>query len=361
MKALAQGTLFVVFAVVAGLVGVVVWFAIELVNRAIAALDGLPWLFPAGAIVSFGVFVFVVVGGAVAVVRWLNLRSRAVHHRDGLYPMQYHGPANYLDMNAPNSQLMAVMHMNRGARAGAASVNAVLSQPEPVQLPSVPAPLTPSDVVDVDPRTSPHWLLIGSTGSGKTVASFRILSELTRRNPCQVTICEPGGVNWAGQATATNTREIAQTIGDVHSELERRQSLLRAADVDHVQDLVPPLPYVVLVAEETESVLDDLRLTDRATRDATIIALRSIARLGRKCGIVLVAVTQSGTTDVFDSHVRKNITNTLIFRSEHTVGETWRLGGVKLQDLAPGQAYSCLLYTSPSPRDRTRSRMPSSA
>ena len=30
---------------------------------------------------------------------------------------------------------------------------------------------------------------------------------------------------------------------------------------------------------------------------------------------------------------------------------------------APGRArrYSCLLYTSPSPRDRTRSRMPSSA
>ena len=26
-----------------------------------------------------------------------------------------------------------------------------------------------------------------------------------------------------------------------------------------------------------------------------------------------------------------------------------------------GQGYSCLLYTSPSPRDRTRSRMPSSA
>ena len=27
----------------------------------------------------------------------------------------------------------------------------------------------------------------------------------------------------------------------------------------------------------------------------------------------------------------------------------------------PGYYYSCLLYTSPSPRDRTRSRMPSSA
>ena len=29
--------------------------------------------------------------------------------------------------------------------------------------------------------------------------------------------------------------------------------------------------------------------------------------------------------------------------------------------LEPGRYYYCLLYTSPSPRDRTRSRMPSSA
>ena len=28
---------------------------------------------------------------------------------------------------------------------------------------------------------------------------------------------------------------------------------------------------------------------------------------------------------------------------------------------APGGVFNCLLYTSPSPRDRTRSRMPSSA
>ena len=37
-------------------------------------------------------------------------------------------------------------------------------------------------------------------------------------------------------------------------------------------------------------------------------------------------------------------------------------GFIKLTDMAPlAIAYDCLLYTSPSPRDRTRSRMPSSA
>ena len=341
MKALAQASLFLVFAFVGSVVGLVLWIGWEIGTRAIDALDDIgPGLFIALELLMFGAFVFIVAGGAVAIVRWMNLRSRSIHHRDGLYPLQYHGPAGYLDMNAPNSQLMAVMHMNRGARAGAASVNAVLSQPEPVQLPAPVAALTPGDIVDVDPRVSPHWLLIGSSGSGKSNASYRILGDLVRRNPTEVVITEPGGVGWGAAATATDTRQIAQTIIDVQSELERRQSLLRAADVDHVQDLVPPLPYVVLVCEETETVLDDLKMQDRELRTATVIALRSIARLGRKAGVCLVAITQAGSLDVFDGHIRKNITNTLIFRSEHTVGETWRLGGVRLQDLAPGQAYS---------------------
>ena len=36
-------------------------------------------------------------------------------------------------------------------------------------------------------------------------------------------------------------------------------------------------------------------------------------------------------------------------------------GKIRLFNIKNGQIYVCLLYTSPSPRDRTRSRMPSSA
>ena len=35
--------------------------------------------------------------------------------------------------------------------------------------------------------------------------------------------------------------------------------------------------------------------------------------------------------------------------------------GYKLNEMKGVKYYNCLLYTSPSPRDRTRSRMPSSA
>ena len=41
--------------------------------------------------------------------------------------------------------------------------------------------------------------------------------------------------------------------------------------------------------------------------------------------------------------------------------DTWELSQSWVSRKQPGQHHTCLLYTSPSPRDRTRSRMPSSA
>ena len=42
-------------------------------------------------------------------------------------------------------------------------------------------------------------------------------------------------------------------------------------------------------------------------------------------------------------------------------GDVYLLGDESLNTLIDFQYQPCLLYTSPSPRDRTRSRMPSSA
>ena len=41
--------------------------------------------------------------------------------------------------------------------------------------------------------------------------------------------------------------------------------------------------------------------------------------------------------------------------------QDWDFSSIKWADIVFTQNLSCLLYTSPSPRDRTRSRMPSSA
>jgi len=360
MKALQAASWFLFLAIAAAVLGAA-YMVYRLVENTVQVIDREigPAFYLAGGGVLFFAFALVVIGGAVAFVRWMARRSRFIYAKDDLYPKIDQGRGRFADLNEPGAQSLKALSSGR-RRPTAAMVGRVIeaqySQAQveimPPDLP--PTELTVADVTSVDPRTAPHWLLIGGTGSGKTSASYAILPALARRAPCQFVITEPGGVNWGNQATATSTQRIASVIQAVQQEMERRMAILRSQDADHASDL--DLPYLVLVAEETDTVLDDLRLLNRDLRTATVIALRNIARMGRKAGVCLLAVSQSGTTDVFDAHVRKNLSNVILFRSEHTVAETWRVAGVRLSTLPAGTAYSvphdALLSFPLAPRPR---------
>ncbi len=316
----------------------------RLVESAVQAIDSAigPTFYLIGAGILLLAFAVLTIGGALYAVGVMRKRLRQTHARDGLFPVE-HG----WNPNEAGAQTFAVM-AQAGRRATSAMAGRVIdahyraavdAMPEQMAALAPPA-LTVDSLAAVNLRTDPHWLLIGATGSGKTVASYAILAEITRRAPAEFVICELGGVNWPN-ATATTTPEIVRTILAVQAEMMRRQALLAANDADHIEDLPDPQPYLMLVVEEIDATLDDLRITGgREQRAAAVVALRAIARMGRKAGVCLFAVSTSGTTDVFDPHVRKNMSNVLLFRSEHTVSETWRLPGVRLTDLEPGAAYS---------------------
>ena len=60
----------------------------------------------------------------------------------------------------------------------------------------------------------------------------------------------------------------------------------------------------------------------------------------------------------------KGLSKWMIDSDKHGVGYRVQIGNEVIQEEEIGNLllpFSCLLYTSPSPRDRTRSRMPSSA
>jgi hypothetical protein len=341
------GKALVIIAAIATPVVALVVAVIRLTDRTIRAIDAhygdAFWLvlavFLALALASL------VTGGVVAKVRAWNCH---IHARNGLFPILT-SRTGIVNLNETGAQTLAAVAGASG-RVSAPMAGRVIdhhyraAQPVALPQPELPAPaqqsITVRDVVgSINPRTSPHWLLIGTTGSGKTSASYSILQEMGRRAPCEFMITEPGGVNWGSQAIATRSKEISDVIIHTNREMERRQDTLRAEDVDHIEDLREPPPYLVLVAEEMDAVLDELRLTDLDRRKQTLVALRAIARMGRKPGVCLVAVSQSGTTDVFDNHVRKNMGNVLLFRSEHTVNEMWRIPA-KLSELPQGAAYS---------------------
>jgi len=344
MKAPLEAAAWLIFLVIVGAVLASAYLIWRLVESTVASIPPVAFQVAGGA--GLFAFVLVVVGGALALVQRMARANRRIHARDDLFPIIDLGNGRYININEPGAQsIKAASQARRPTAALAGRIidahyrNAIDAMPEQLALPQ-PAPLTVASLAAVDLRTDPHWLLIGATGSGKTVASYAILSELASRQPCEFVICELGGVNWP-QATATTTLEIVAAILSAQAEMERRQGLLRAYGVEHVQDLADAPPYLVLVVEEIDATLDDLRIVGgRDQRAAAVVALRAIARMGRKAGVCLFAVSTSGTTDVFDAHVRKNMSTVLLFRSEHTVSETWRLPGVRLTDLAPGVAYS---------------------
>ena len=70
--------------------------------------------------------------------------------------------------------------------------------------------------------------------------------------------------------------------------------------------------------------------------------------------------TKNKLTDLNVEYFKKEEEKRSYHRSENSAkvfGELWRV----LYETKADRVYICLLYTSPSPRDRTRSRMPSSA
>ena len=72
-----------------------------------------------------------------------------------------------------------------------------------------------------------------------------------------------------------------------------------------------------------------------------------------------ILVPTDKSTRPLKDRVRESIFNII----EHSNNETINLKGAKILDLFAGTGSFgiCLLYTSPSPRDRIASRMPSSA
>ncbi len=314
-----------------------------------------------GLLVAAGVAgVVLLVGGSWEFVLWLRLRRKLVFPQHALYPAIVDEPFRLPfgvrvlggpgedpvrvrpPVNEDKAQIVAALTNGTLDRLPAGAVRPIINPPKGEEMLPAPEPaglLTAGEAVDVDLVTRPHWLLVGQTGSGKSTAARFVLAEMGRRYPCEFIICEPGGVDWNTAAAAWSEAGIAEAVKRVHDEMRLRLDRLREADKSHVREL-GDVRYLVLVVEEMEAVLDDLGDLNKDAQKKTRIRLRQVARMGRKAGVALVAVTQAARTDVFDSHVRTNLANVFLFRNGQTTAEMFRIKGVELPGLPEGKAYS---------------------
>ncbi len=185
----------------------------------------------------------------------------------------------------------------------------------------------PGDVEIVDLTKTPHLLIAGATGSGKSVCVNSIIcSILYRRSPEEVKmlLIDPkivelkfyNDIPHLLTPVITDPRRAFQALQYCIYEMERRYSLLDSLGVRDIGSYnekikkrnlaTEPLPYIVVVVDE----LADLMTTSGKELESTLARL---AAMSRAVGIHLVLATQRPSTDVITGLIKANIPSRIAF------------------------------------------------
>jgi len=363
MEKVMNGVVVLIMAVLAAVVGGLGYLVWRLVERTIETIDreiGAAF-YLAGAGGLLFAFLLVVIGGALALVRWLAQRTRQIHARDGLYPVIDQGRGQFASLNEAGAQSLAVLAAGR--RPTAALAGRVIDaqyrtapepagpplpepqpepQPEPGHYPqkvSVYAAALARELalpVGVDGAGRPvalplrnlgNVLVAGLPGSGKSELLASMLAGLLRQDASggrvQVAMVDTKLVSFGNlPPLAALYAPPALEIEDAHAlvwrlveEVRRRFQLLQAAGVRSIEEYQArsgeALPYVVTVIDELADMTAD---HDRRRASAFSAAAMEIGRKGRAAGVALVMATQRPSADVIPSSLRNLAGAAVAFR-----------------------------------------------
>jgi len=183
-----------------------------------------------------------------------------------------------------------------------------------------------NQVVITDLRKTPHLLVAGTTGSGKSVCLNGIIGSLLMRNTpetLKLVLIDPkqnefksyeGLPHLWTDIVYNDPIKASRVLRSLVQEMERRYTQMGSSkNIADFNEKGGKMPYIVVVVEE----FADLVMLDReekkkpkAERDPNYVPLmESIARIAQKaraCGIHIVLATQRPSTDVVDGVVKAN-------------------------------------------------------
>ena len=175
-------------------------------------------------------------------------------------------------------------------------------------------------------NATPHLLVAGSTGSGKSVCiNCIIASILMRTKPDQVklVLVDPkkvefsmyNGVPHLLSPVVTDAKKASIALKNIVGEMERRYELLEHTKNKNITSYnkfcethteYQKLPYIVVIIDE----LADLMLV--AAKEVEDSIMR-ITQMARAAGIHLIVATQRPSTDIITGVVKANIPSRISF------------------------------------------------
>ena len=189
------------------------------------------------------------------------------------------------------------------------------------------------NVIWCEINKTPHLLVAGSTGSGKSVCINGIIcSILMRAKPDEVKLVmvDPKKVELSGyngvphllRPVVTDPKEASVALAKIVSEMERRYDVFSETKTKNIatynayveeknktlpdDEKIKKMPFIVVIIDE----LADLMLV--ASKDVEASIMR-ITQMARAAGIHLIIATQRPSTDVITGVVKANIPSRISF------------------------------------------------
>lgn len=180
---------------------------------------------------------------------------------------------------------------------------------------------------------TPHLLVAGSTGSGKSVCINGIIASILMRtrpdevklvmvDPKKVELSVYNGVPHLLCPVVTDPKKASVALNKIVAEMERRYEVFEESHTKNIatynsyiddknknldeDSKIPRMPYIVVIVDE----LADLMLV--ASKDVEASIMR-ITQMARAAGIHLIIATQRPSTDVITGVVKANIPSRISF------------------------------------------------
>lgn len=176
-------------------------------------------------------------------------------------------------------------------------------------------------IIDMSDSNSPHLLIAGQTGSGKSVLVNAMLASIMaiyKPEEVEMILVDPKQVELTifedspftkDNHIATESHEATQLLDELVNEMNRRYKLFRDCRVKNITDYNKKYPEnkekrILMVFDEYGAMIEE----SKDVRDKLEQAIKQLSQKARAAGIHMIICTQTPRADIITTTIRNNLT-----------------------------------------------------